>query len=103
MGRHSAGRVNSDSAGTSSRVYTQQRRVLVLVAEDPPEYAAYLARLLDVDPQRMPFRAPPVNNHRTGLFLTIPGRVVYFWKTRLAPSRSASRKNAARSSAIRCC
>src|SRR5262249_29176230 len=35
--------------------HTQQRRVLYLAAEDPPEYTAWLARVLDVDPGHMTF------------------------------------------------
>jgi len=35
---------------------TKQARVLVLAAEDPPEYTAWLARHLDVEPGRLTFR-----------------------------------------------
>jgi len=39
---------------------TRPCRVLVIAAEDPPEYAAYLARHLDVDLHRMTFYRGPL-------------------------------------------
>jgi hypothetical protein len=42
---------------------TTQTRVLVIAAEDPPEYTAYVARVLDVEPGRLMFyRAPMLLN-----------------------------------------
>lgn len=46
---------------------TTQTRVLVIAAEDPPEYTAYLARHLTVEPGRLTFYRAPVLLNPTGL------------------------------------
>jgi len=44
-----------------------QRRVLVIAAEDPPEYTAYLARHLNVQPGQMTFSRAPLQLNAEGL------------------------------------
>jgi hypothetical protein len=46
---------------------TTRTRVLVIAAEDPPEYTAYLARVLDVEPSWMTFYRAPVLLNSEGL------------------------------------
>ena len=47
---------------------TTQTRVLAIAAEDPPEYTAWLARVLDVDePSRLTFYRAPVLLNLDGL------------------------------------
>ncbi len=46
---------------------TQQRRVLVIAAEDPPEYTAYVARHLNVTPDAMTFYRAPLILNAAGL------------------------------------
>jgi AAA domain len=46
---------------------TQRARVLVIAAEDPPEYTAYLARTLDLDRDWLTFYRAPVLLNAIGL------------------------------------
>lgn len=46
---------------------TTKTRVLVIAAEDPPEYTAYLARTLTVDATRLTFYEAPVSLDPAGL------------------------------------
>jgi AAA domain len=46
---------------------TQQARVLILAAEDPPEYTAWLARDLDVPPDVLTFYRRPLQLNDVGL------------------------------------
>jgi AAA domain len=46
---------------------TTRARVLAIAAEDPPEYTAYLARTLDVEPTRLTFYRAPVRLTVDGL------------------------------------
>lgn len=48
-----------------------QRRVLVIAAEDPPEYTAYLARHLEVTPGQMTFYRSPLRLNAEGLALIV--------------------------------
>jgi hypothetical protein len=46
---------------------TQQRRVLAIAAEDPPEYTAWLARHLDLPPDVLTFYRHPIQLNAKGL------------------------------------
>lgn len=46
---------------------TQRTRTLIIAAEDPPEYTAYLARVLCLDPDRVTFFRAPLLLNTKGL------------------------------------
>jgi len=53
------------------REVTRARKVLVIAAEDPPEYVAYLARHLDVPPGQITFSRAPIQLNAEGLALIV--------------------------------